>query len=1629
VASVAVLAFLSFLIAKPAWGQVKVMQRFPPGGGPGGPPVAEDPNGPTEFSHSLTLAVDPKLNKRLEAAKDLIKEQNWPLVVKLLQGLLDMNKEDVFLEVLSKGLDGKKTVHRVGVRMEANRLIGTLPPKGLEFYKQAFGQQAAEMLKTAKEKGDDRLLTTVAISYLHTDAGAEATELLGTRRMDRGDFFFAARYFTQLIDRQGADKLSPLTLFKARLAFRRTKEKDKEKLVAEQLALKAPDGIRFGERQVSLSELNDIVDQYKDPRQVFQGIDDCLCFMSRPNRNNVGVGSTLFFDSTWRQKSFTPEATTAAVQAINTAIGQLDGRKEPILPECYPIAASAEVSGKKGKVRTQLLIYRSYFGVHAVEMKSGKLIWEAESEWGLERMYKENTKVQAIQQWLAWAQNQVNRPGIVLENSVLGSLSTDGQRVYAVEDLAVPPFVQQFYNGWGGQPQYPWGQKVNDAITHNKLQAFDLGSGKLIWEVGGVGGGDKDKPEKGSELHDTYFLGPPLAMGGKVYALTERREELRLVCLDAAKGNISWIQTLASTKEKMIHDPDRRSQACHLSYGEGVLVCPTNAGAVIGVDLLSHSLLWAYAYRDKSSGAGQPEQPNRFGKGGRFYQPGMPMPVKKWKVSAPVIQDGKVVFTAPDGSSIDCLNLKDGSRLWRSSHIDGDLYMAGVYAGRVVIVGKSRTRALNLHDGTTAWMADTGMPSGRGIASNNVYYLPIKADAKTKEPEVCGINVLTGSMFHTKSRKKEVPGNLLFYDGAVVSQTPTEIVAYPQLKVKLQEIDEAIAKNPDDPIGLTNRGELRLDEGDRAGAVDDLRKALQNKPPAEILAKTKLKLYESLTEHLQHEFNAAEKYLDEYIPMCKVEPVDNTPKAKQDAEEETKKRQANYLCLVATGRENQGKLVEAFDYYQKFGALAAQGQELVSVLDDPAVKAPPTAWARGRVAAMVAKATKEQRAPLEQRIAASWDEVKKTDDTEKIRQFVDMFGPIFQVGREAEMNLAERLLEQNNKSNLLEAEQHLLRLRGQHDDPQLAARAVETLAKLMARHGLLDDAAAYYRILGRDFAKVEVRDGKTGADLLDELATDKRFLPYLDEPSSVNLPEIRKPTDKCCEIRQVNVGQPQPVFGFEPSGELLPFFQRHKIGLNVNFHQVKVIDRKTGQEVWGENLTRTDFPNHMWQFQNNPNAVARFRYPIVGHLVVLPVSYRVYGIDPINHKVLWEKNLRGASPGGDQLRQQWFDPQDGQLVLLYTDGYMQKLGRLDAASPNYVCLLTRDGLTALDPVTGRTLWTRSDVSQRGQLFGDADHVFLVEVGSDGSTGGSRAFRASDGALVKSVKDFSPLYQRRIRTIGRNILLTDSKPEATTLRLYDVLAGKDVWTKDFKAGAIVLKTDEPELAGMIEPDGKLTVVDLRTKKDILRAGIDPNHIKKARSVALLQDNLNFYLAINGEPDANFSGVWSNMQPQTGLRTLPINGYLYALDRRTGKVRWNNDVGPQMLVLEHFRDMPVIMFSSRYQKWNGAGGGRFVVQAAAFRSLDKRTGKLLRDESDIMTNPLFHALNVNLKAGRIDLVGYNMTITHYLANSDAKASDVKGGGQPQGGYGPGSGGGSGVIQPQPVRIRKQVIEKKP
>jgi outer membrane protein assembly factor BamB/tetratricopeptide (TPR) repeat protein len=1548
------------------------------------PPPGVEPGKEAEGHDALILPTNSDAKRLFGLADDYIKEEAWGQAARVLQALLD-NPEDTFLQVKRKGPDNKETTTWLSVRVEANRLLGTMGPQGLQFYELQHGGKAKSLLAEAKSKSDPQILADVALRYLHTEAGAEAINLLGTYCLDRGHFGKAALYFDQLLSREG-DKAAPLTLFKACMAFRRAGEPAKAEKAWKRLEARAPDGLALDDERVPLDRLKGIVAKAPAPRGP-SSVYDWPLFRGDNTHSAQGQGSTPFREPKWLM-SLLPDTRDAkegrpfVEKYLKSAVGPLESRQLPTIPGGFPIAAGGRI------------IYRSYEGIHAVDPKKNyDLEWYAPAMGSLGYVAKDPEMRMQLQQWCDQWYIQWGPQNLLFDNSTVGSLSSDNVRVYMVDDLALPPhpmFIQQMFGG--GQPQFG---KLQSLIEHSALQAIDLDSGKLLWERGAR---DND------DLKGTYFLGPPLPLGGKLYVLNEKAQELRLVCLDAARGDTNWAQTLATARDRLLQDIGRRVNAAHLAYADGILVCPTNAGAVLGVDLLSHSLIWAYPYREGSPVLDQQELiKQRVGPWG-----GMPYPARlgaeTWKACAPIIQDGKVVLTAPDGGSIRCINLRDGVEVWRAGR-DSDLYIGGVFTPKgggkdsplVFVVGKNSCRALSLATGQQKWKFETGLPSGLGVASGNKYYLPLRSAGQSKEPEICVID-LDRAMIeaHTKARTKdEVFGNLLFYDKDVISQTINHIAAYPQLNAKLDLITKSLAKDPKNPVGLIERGELRLDKGDLQGAVEDLRTAMANHPPAEMKPKARNKLYETFTQLFQQDFNANEKYLKEYEELCKVEVrPDALPEEQQRAKDEEQRRQSNFFCLLAKGREKQGKLVDAFQAYRDFSASAGN-RELVSVIDEPSVKARPDVWAQGRIAAMIAKASGEQRKPLEAKIAEEWNAVRDANDTVKLRRFVDLFGSLFSVGREARLLLAERLMQEDVRDAFLEAELQLQQVRQQKEDPTMAARAVEALARLMIRKGLLEDAAYFYRELGRDYPKVVIRDGKTGADYFNELVTDKRFLPYIDGPRGAGKAGPYGADNKGNPIHTGGRIAVQPSFSFEPEGEPLPFFHRHRFVMEQNTFALKQMDRESDQEVW-----RSQQLGQPYFLFNGGYPNLRFNYHMRGHLMVLNLGTAVYAFDPVDHKKLWEKNLSGLEqhqlqmggglPPGSRIAQD----RDGVLQIVYPNGDVQRLGQTGPIEPSYVCLQTREGLIAVDPVLGTTLWTKSDVSTRSQIFGDDQNIYVVDLDEGGNVVATRALRAHDGVSV-SVPNFTEPFKHRQRILGRYILWSDTELLAgLVFHLHDLQTGKDVWRKSFPSSAKMVQADDSHLAGVVDLEGNVTVLDLYAQKEVLRAKVEADDAKKATDIHLLQDHDQFYVAFNEPIDRKLhpgQGPWPNVSH--GMRSFVLNGTVYAFDRATGKLHWAT-AGPvenQMMVLEQFKELPVLLFTAQYTKMNNPAQPFNRYMMVEF--IDKRTGKLiLRKEMQNQNQQPFFALTTNVREGSIELINFEMKIRLSLAaGAELKKAD--------------------------------------
>ncbi len=229
----------------------------------------------------------------------------------------------------------------------------------------------------------------------------------------------------------------------------------------------------------------------------------------------------------------------------------------------------------------------------------------------------------------------------------------------------------------------------------------------------------------------------------------------------------------------------------------------------------------------------------------------------------------------------------------------------------------------------------------------------------------------------------------------------------------------------------------------------------------------------------------------------------------------------------------------------------------------------------------------------------------------------------------------------------------------------------------------------------------------------------------------------------------------------------------------------------------------------------------------------------------------------------------------------------------------------------------------------------------------------------------------------------------------SLRIYDVLQGKDLWKQSFPANSIVLQSEDPRLAGVVEPNGTVRIIDVQTQKEVLNKPLaTPKHIAGAQSVTLVSDQDAFYLAINGPADPNIvqmpvwvaggivrneGGAQSNLMANSGLRSVPVNGMLYSFDRKTGDKNWYNPVRNQYLVVSMFDELPIVILTTRYMRFTGNGPARGQEQVCEGRATLKRTGLLCWDDDRVPWGMYFHALSMDHRTGKVELTGANLKVT--------------------------------------------------
>jgi outer membrane protein assembly factor BamB len=721
--------------------------------------VIRAPSGPPDGGEAgILIQADRRLVQALRHAQDLIVDEAWVDACRQLQAILEA-PEDGFFHPDPE----ERKLHR-SLKAETLRIIGALPAAGRGVYRNQFAPAADVLLAEAARTDDFNKLAEVARLYFHTPAGHEAVYRLGLRHLDRNEPLAAALFFERVRQvPELAGRWEPLLSLRTALCWHRTGMPEAARAIVLELAAKHdPAALRLGGEPLPAFDPAGDTQQWlarafgSEGQASVAGRHEWGVFRGDPARSAVTARTEPATDAEpWEAETIIPiadafEPTDSRLhEALRTAVEAqrrgYDNRGSPVLPRLAPLIVGERI------------VARTAGNVVALDRRTGERRQE---------MLEDDGYAGLIEQWEHGG--LANESGVLSQvvnqriwiDATYGGLSSDGRLAFAAEE-----------SGIAGIPAAPSVHTGLAPRESNLLRAYDVDSGHIVWERGG------QSDEFALPLAGAFFLGAPLPLAGRLFAIAEQHGEVRLLALHPANGALDWEQPLAGTSISILVDHRRRTSGVSPSYADGVLVCPTGTGSVVALDLMTRSLLWAYQAGDPA-----PQVVHERLRGRRGIQVIPQAAVRKggWLDDVAVIARRHVLLTPGDSDELHCLDLLDGTLRWKQPRGDA-LYVAGVVDDQVLVVGAERIIALRLANGTPAWpepaKLDDDAPanvSGRGFILDGRLYVPLSTS------EIAIIDAGTGRLLgRAATPEGHVPGNLICARGLIVSQNAESVAAFP----------------------------------------------------------------------------------------------------------------------------------------------------------------------------------------------------------------------------------------------------------------------------------------------------------------------------------------------------------------------------------------------------------------------------------------------------------------------------------------------------------------------------------------------------------------------------------------------------------------------------------------------------------------------------------------------------------------------------------------------------------------------------------------------------------------------------------------------------------------------------------
>jgi len=650
-------------------------------------------------------------------------------------------------------------------------LYSRAPEEFRSSYSQQFADVAEQSIQRAIQSTDIRALSDLTARYYFCASSETAMRVLAKHHLDRGDSLDAALVLGRLQRRLTQPDVR-VTLQMATCYQKAGLQKDAEELLASapQGALEnyvgpdaallkpgTPEAIQSWLKKQAGADLAES-DDWRQPggsyRRLAQQPAVPAGLVEQWTSDSFHVHDVLYADT------YNPRI-SGARQPLERTLEHLSLRNNVIVPTCSPLVVD------------DLVILRTPFGVRAIRIETGELVWEVtRPDTGLRSLLENAQALDSARRRARGLEFQLAEISLelvyhVLRTNTSAQMSVSGNTLFIVDECSPAR--------WGDRTaMFLQGQSPGTSPS-NYIRAYDVRSGLFLWEIGGQTQSASRTAGKGNLLAGYYFLGAPLVLGQQTYVLAESGEAISLIQIrppgENSQGNpsITRSQVLTIPQFKLPSHPVRQHAGLIPSFAQGLLICPTCDERIVAVSAQDNTIRWVFRYGGNTRTQDLGGSDQVLIGGFDLFDSERVDVASRWTDSLARIASGKIIVTPRDSDQLYCLDLQQGTELWtlpRSAFHS----VAAVTDEMVVLAGNQRIAAFRLDNGTELWSCEirNGVVSGTCVSTGRLLHVP------TSSGEIVVLDLTSGQhLFSQPAEGSSVAFNLLAVKEGLLKQSPT----------------------------------------------------------------------------------------------------------------------------------------------------------------------------------------------------------------------------------------------------------------------------------------------------------------------------------------------------------------------------------------------------------------------------------------------------------------------------------------------------------------------------------------------------------------------------------------------------------------------------------------------------------------------------------------------------------------------------------------------------------------------------------------------------------------------------------------------------------------------------------------